>query len=204
MTNSEARVNITYGGANGDLPDTVSYDSTDGDVKQWVTEAIRGGGVPGIAMDVDADFTDFVVDRFAANETRPYNLIQLRPKTPFGVRTRMCYFIPSDGFVDKLGFRVSIVRENEGGHHPSGGWPYDGKNHGVDMPVAIRPWFWGKTFKDAEEIAAKMNADIGLNEVDVNNIMISSISAGARETGGHPIPEHPIETETWAETHQQG
>jgi hypothetical protein len=25
-----------------------------------------------------------VVDRFAATDVRPYNLIQLRPKTPFG------------------------------------------------------------------------------------------------------------------------
>jgi hypothetical protein len=77
-------VNITWSGQNGDLPDPVSYDATDGDIKQWITEAVRTGGVPGIALDDGADFTDFVVDRFAANEDRPYNLIQIRPKTPFG------------------------------------------------------------------------------------------------------------------------
>jgi hypothetical protein len=82
---NEARVNITYGGQNGDLPDTVLFDSTDGDVKGWVTEAIRAGSVPGIIAAPTADFRDFVVDRFAANEQRPYNLIQIRPKTPFGV-----------------------------------------------------------------------------------------------------------------------
>ena len=81
---SEARVNVTYGGTNGDLPDLVNFDATDGDIKQWVTEAVRSGGVPGIQADGAADFRDFVIDRFAANETRPYNLIQLRPKTPFG------------------------------------------------------------------------------------------------------------------------
>jgi hypothetical protein len=81
----EARVNITWGGQNGDLPDPVVYDSTDGDVKQWVTEAVQNGGVPGIDADAEADFSDFVVDRFAASEARPFNLIQLRPKTPFGV-----------------------------------------------------------------------------------------------------------------------
>ena len=80
----EARVNITWGGQNGDLPDPVSYDATDGDIKQWVTEAVQHGGVPGVTADAGADFTDFVVDRFAATEERPYSLIQIRPKTPFG------------------------------------------------------------------------------------------------------------------------
>lgn len=81
---TEARVNITYGGQNGDLPDTVSFDATDGDVKTWVSEAVHTGGVPGLRRDEGADFHDFVVDRFPATEARPYNLIQLRPKTPFG------------------------------------------------------------------------------------------------------------------------
>lgn len=81
---NEARVNVTYGGSNGDLPDPVSYDSGDGDVKTWVSEAIRTGGIPGIAATANVDLTDFVVDRFTANEARPFNLIQLRPKTPFG------------------------------------------------------------------------------------------------------------------------
>lgn len=83
MQDYEARVNVTYGGQNGDLPDPVNYESTDGDVKGWVTEAVRNGGVPGMAA-MNADFRDFMVDRFPATEARPYNLIQLRPKTPFG------------------------------------------------------------------------------------------------------------------------
>ncbi len=81
---NEARVNITWAGQNGDLPDPVSFDATQGDVLQWVTEAVRNGDIPGIRADARADFHDFVVDRFAANEARPYNLIQVRPKTPFG------------------------------------------------------------------------------------------------------------------------
>lgn len=80
----EARVNVTWGGQNGDLASPAPFDSADGDVKQWVTEAVTAGTVPGIRADTDADFRDFVVDRFPANEVRPYNLIQLRPKTPFG------------------------------------------------------------------------------------------------------------------------
>ena len=81
---NEARVNITWAGQNGDLPDPVAYDATDGDVRQWVSEAVRTGGVPGITAAPHAGFRDFVIDRFPATGARPYNLIQIRPKTPFG------------------------------------------------------------------------------------------------------------------------
>lgn len=81
---NQARVNITYKGENGDLPDAIFFDATDGDIKTWVTEAVRTGSVPGIPADVTADFADFVVDRFAANAERDYALVQIRPKTPFG------------------------------------------------------------------------------------------------------------------------
>lgn len=89
MEANEARVNVTYSGKNGDLPDPVHFDSTDGDVRAWVTEAVRTGGVPGIPADPNADFRDFVIDRFPAPANpvqgeRSWNLISLRPKTPFG------------------------------------------------------------------------------------------------------------------------
>jgi hypothetical protein len=84
---NEARVNVTWKGQNGDLPDTVARDSNDADVRQWVTEAVRTGGIPGINADARADFSDFVIDRFAPNDARPYNLIQVRPKVPFGCCT---------------------------------------------------------------------------------------------------------------------
>lgn len=81
---NEARVNITYKGEIGELPDPVNYEAGEADVKQWVTEALRDGGIPGVTADAGANLTDFVVERFRSNETRPYNLIQIRPKTPFG------------------------------------------------------------------------------------------------------------------------
>ncbi|APU89007.1 hypothetical protein Rctr197k_224 [Virus Rctr197k] len=80
----EARVNITWAGRNADLPDPVAYDSTDGDIKGWVTEAVRAG-IPGIQADPHANFGDFVVDRFPADDTTPYNRLMVRPKTPFGM-----------------------------------------------------------------------------------------------------------------------
>lgn len=81
---NEARVNITWGGQNGELPDPVSFDAQIGDVLTWVTEAVRAGDVPGIRADPRAIFHDFIVDRYPANDVRPFNLIQVRPKTPFG------------------------------------------------------------------------------------------------------------------------
>jgi hypothetical protein len=96
IKDNEARVNITYGGKNGDLPDPVFFQSTDGDVKNWVTEAVRAGTVPGLDAAPTADFGDFVIDRFAADATRPYNLIQVRPKTPFGFAScdhcKVCFY----------------------------------------------------------------------------------------------------------------
>ena len=82
---NEARVNITHRQKNGDLPDPVMFQSTDADIKAWVTEAVRTGGVPGLDAAPDADFSDYVIDRFAATEVRPWNLLSVRPKTPFGL-----------------------------------------------------------------------------------------------------------------------
>lgn len=84
LKEDEAKVNVTWQGQNGDLPDPVSYDAADGDVRQWVTEAVRTGGIPGIRADAEANFQDFVVERFPATPDRPWNLIQIRPRTPFG------------------------------------------------------------------------------------------------------------------------
>lgn len=85
MEANEARVNVTYNGANGDLPDPVSYQASNGDIFQMVAEALHTGYIPGIPADPNADLTDFVVDRFDANEVRPYSLLSVRPKTPFGI-----------------------------------------------------------------------------------------------------------------------
>lgn len=83
MDETQARLNITYNGQNGDLPDPVFYDATEGDLKTWATEAVGNGSVPGIDA-VAADFTDFVVERYGPNDQRDHNIIYLRPKTPFG------------------------------------------------------------------------------------------------------------------------
>jgi hypothetical protein len=78
-----ARVNVTWQGQNGDLPDPVLLDATDAEVLGWVTEAVQTGGIPGIRVDAGADFEGFVVDRFTADDAHPARLF-VRPKTPFG------------------------------------------------------------------------------------------------------------------------
>jgi hypothetical protein len=55
-----ARLNITYNGQQGDLPDLVAYDASDADLKRF----------------------------FPAREEVPFNRLSLRPKTPFGQAPR--------------------------------------------------------------------------------------------------------------------
>ena len=81
-----AKLTITYGGQQGDLPDPVSYDSTDADLKQMAAESVRQGYIPGIDAVADVNFTDFVIDRFPARPDVPFNRLSLRPKTPFGAK----------------------------------------------------------------------------------------------------------------------
>jgi hypothetical protein len=81
---NEAIVNVTWAGNNGDLRDPVSFDATDADIRTWVTEAVRTGGAANIPADPNADFTDFVIDRYAATEETPFARLFARPKTPFG------------------------------------------------------------------------------------------------------------------------
>jgi len=102
VDNHMAKLTITYNGQQGDLPDPVSYDATDGDLKQMATESVRQGYIPGIDAAAGVDFTDFVVDRFPARNDVPFNRLSLRPKTPFGrklplKRCRNCDYLPPKG-----------------------------------------------------------------------------------------------------------
>lgn len=81
----EAQVQITYGGNTGELPDPVRRDLDDATIIAGAQETIRGGGIPGLPADPEADLTDFVVHKNPPHEARPYHLYQVRPKTPFGL-----------------------------------------------------------------------------------------------------------------------
>lgn len=79
-----ARLNVTWNGANGDLPDPVPFDATDGDLKQMAAESIQHGYIPGIPADAGVNLNDFIVDRFNATAEIEHARIFIRPKTPFG------------------------------------------------------------------------------------------------------------------------
>lgn len=82
---------------------------------------------------------------------------------------RTCVFIPLDGYVEGHGWRVSIVVENEGGHCPTGTWPYTGKA-GESMP-----WFWGPSYQDAKDTADEYNRQLGIEPHDAAKIVLSSM-----------------------------
>jgi hypothetical protein len=79
-----ARLNVTWAGSNGDLPDPVPYDATNDELKHMAAESVLSGYIPGIPADAGVDLTDFVVDRFTASADVPYARVFIRPKTPFG------------------------------------------------------------------------------------------------------------------------
>jgi len=78
-----ARLNVTYGGGNGDLPDGVDYTTTDANLKQIVEESITNGYIPGIPATPNPDLKGFVFERFPAEGELP-DRIFARPKTDFG------------------------------------------------------------------------------------------------------------------------
>lgn len=80
----EARVNITVNGQNGDMQQPIAYDATDEQIKNWATEAIQAGNVPGIDPFPNPDFTNYRVDRFPPKEEVPFARVSLRPKTEYG------------------------------------------------------------------------------------------------------------------------
>ena len=82
LENRFARLNITWSGQNADLVDPIGIDTEDAVIKAVAKEAVAGG-IPGMVADPNADFRDFVVDRFAATGDLPVR-IMLRPKTAFG------------------------------------------------------------------------------------------------------------------------
>lgn len=83
--------------------------------------------------------------------------------------TRMCFFVPTDGYIKGRGWRASVVTEGKSGHCPTGVWP----NNGTE----IMPYFWGASYEDAQATAARMNARLGHSEKDVAEIIFSSMNA---------------------------
>ncbi len=80
-----AKLNVTFAGCNGDLPEGVPFDASNEDLIRMAEESIRDGHIPGIPADEDVDLDGFEVVRFAADDGSGLgDRVFVRPKTPFG------------------------------------------------------------------------------------------------------------------------
>lgn len=82
---------------------------------------------------------------------------------------RMCYMIQVGQF-DANGYIPSLVVEGEAGHSPLTG-----------REAYSRPWYFGKTYEEAEETCRKINEEMGLSRRDVIEIVMSSMRMGKPE-----------------------
>ena len=80
-------------------------------------------------------------------------------------------FVPTDGFVEDHGWRVSIVFADESGHYPTGNWPYDGS------PGTKCPWFVpGPSYKEAQTQIDIMNTKRGYNPKEAALVIAESMA----------------------------
>lgn len=86
MENRIAKLNVTYKGANGDLPDGVAFDASSEAILEMAEESIRNGDIPGVTADEDVNLDGFEVVRFSADDGSGLgDRVFVRPKTPFGM-----------------------------------------------------------------------------------------------------------------------
>lgn len=85
-----------------------------------------------------------------------------------------CYVVPLDGYVEGHGYRVSIAKEGETGHFPTGNWPYEGK------PGQARPYFWGHDYEQAVKHADDANEVLGVDKKRSIEIVASTMGFSKR------------------------
>jgi hypothetical protein len=81
---------------------------------------------------------------------------------------RYCVFIPYSAKVEG-GFIPSVVIADEAGH-----CPLSGQGEGA------APWVWGPSYDDAQRAAKAYNEKLGLSDMEVAEIVASSMRAGMR------------------------
>jgi hypothetical protein len=78
---------------------------------------------------------------------------------------RQCFFIPIEQFDDN-GYIPSLVTEGQPGHAPMTG-----------NGTHASPWYWGKTYEAACEMADKQNEAMGIDKKTAAEILVSSMAA---------------------------
>jgi len=82
---------------------------------------------------------------------------------------KYCYGV-FESSKDENGYIPGLVIENESGYYPM-----VGKGEGA------APWYWGKTLEHAQQIADKVNAEMGIDKKRSAEIIASSMSASMRK-----------------------
>ena len=84
---------------------------------------------------------------------------------------RHCYVILETQYDPGHGYVPSIIFEDHPGHYPM---------RGHDEFSA--PWYWGKTFSEAQATCESVNADNGITPAIADTILCSSMFAKKRAT----------------------
>lgn len=74
-----------------------------------------------------------------------------------------CYAVFHNQF-DENGYVPSLITRDEAGHSPM-----------LGNGECSSPWYWGKTFEQAEAVCRRVNECMGLSEQDVAEIIASSM-----------------------------
>lgn len=98
--------------------------------------------------------------------------IELAQSECLGHRPRMAYYV-DETMQTPEGYVPAVVTEGVSGYRRMMG---NGEH--------ARPWFWGQDIETAKSIAAQANADMGLSEADVAEVLDSSIAKQVREDAG--------------------
>lgn len=94
---------------------------------------------------------------------------------------KIALFVPIDAFIKDYGWRVSVVKEDEWGHSPTGDWPNDGTGR--------MPWFVpGPSYEEAEKQVDQMNERLGLDKKAAGLIVLSSMGRKAPRRRRHQVP----------------
>jgi hypothetical protein len=98
---------------------------------------------------------------------------------------RTCFYIPVGQF-DENGYIPSVVTEGEASHAPLTG---NGEH--------AAPWYWGKTYEEAQRVCAERNAELGLTYQDVLQIVYSSMLVSPNAFGLTSDQDAPVDPAVW-------
>jgi len=77
---------------------------------------------------------------------------------------RKCFYIPVEQF-DENGYIPSVVTEGEPGHSPMRG-----------KGECAAPWYWGKTYEEAQARCTAENEAMGISFEDALEIVLGSMA----------------------------